>query len=152
MSAIIHSVTAEHSGQRLGGFLTLFLSIQTQRTSGMLLKISPVHMQHRCTDSNSSLCSVTCVSTGDVVFPVFLMENNFHHRRQRNVATRHTLPNIQISLSLRKSSMVDVFPFPCLPVVCLISASLPPVAKESQVVGNNLLTWGETAGVDYGVE
>ncbi len=32
---------------------------------------------------------------------------------------------------------------------CLISASLPPVAKESQVAGNKLLTWGETAGVDY---
>lgn len=100
------------------------------------------------TAENNS-CS-TCKSAGDAVFLLFLMENNFHHFRHRKVATRHTLPSIQISLSLSKFSMMEASSCPCcLPAVRLISGSLPPVAKESLMVGNKLLTWGETASVDY---
>lgn len=46
------------------------------------------------------------------------MENNFHHRCHRKVATRHTLPNIQMSLSLRKFSMMKTFLFLSLLSAC----------------------------------
>lgn len=90
------------------------------------------------------LClSITCASGGGVVF---LVENKFHSRRHRKVATRHILPNIQISLSLKKFSMMQTSLF--LPqVLCPISASLPSVVKESRVEGKKLLTWGETTGL-----
>lgn len=55
--------------------------------------------------------SVTSASEDDVVFLLFFVENNFHSRRHRKVATRHTLPKIQRSLSLRKFSMMEAFLF-----------------------------------------
>lgn len=56
-------------------------------------------------------CSVTSASEDDVVFLLFFVENNFHSRRHRKVATRHTLPNIQRSLSFRKFSIMEAFLF-----------------------------------------
>lgn len=58
--------------------------------------------------------SVTCLLADNVVFLLFLTENNFHHCCHRKVATRHTLPNIQTSLFLRKFSMMKsaLFLFP----------------------------------------
>lgn len=50
---------------------------------------------------------VTCLSADNVLFAFFLVENNFHQCRHRKVATRHTLPSIQMSLSLRKFSMAQ---------------------------------------------
>lgn len=63
-------------------------------------------------------CCITCLSADNLVFPLFLMENNFHHCRHRKVATRHTLPNIQMSLSLRKFSMMKIFLFLSLLSAC----------------------------------
>lgn len=50
--------------------------------------------------------SFTCVS---VAPPLFLTEKSFQSRRHRKVATRQTLPNIQISLSGRRFSMMGGF-------------------------------------------
>lgn len=67
---------------------------------------------------------ITCMSDG-VVFLLFFTENNFHSRCHRKVATRHTLPNIQTSLSLRKFSMMEAFLFLPLLSTCTVCLSYP---------------------------
>lgn len=49
---------------------------------------------------------ITCLSADNEVVPFLRTENNFRQCRQRNVATRQTLPRIQTSLSLKKLSIV----------------------------------------------
>lgn len=82
-----------------------------------------------------------------MVFPLFLMENNFHHRRHRKVAMRQTLPNSQMSLSLRKFSMMTtlLFLFP----VCFLFQPLCLLWQRSFRWWAAMLTWHRTASIDY---
>lgn len=80
---------------------------------------------------------ITCVSADAVVLPLFLVENNFHSRPHRKVATRHTLPNIQISLSFRRFSMMETFLFQSLMSTCTgcLSYLSPSSARGEGVSG-----------------
>lgn len=86
-------------------FEILYFLIQSEIIEEQL----PLSQLHRCLDLIVSC--ITCASAWCAVLPPFLMENKFHTRLQRKVATRHTLPNIQISLSFRKFSILERFHF-----------------------------------------
>ena len=64
-------------------------------------------MQQGMCDVGASTClTFTCVSVDREGLLFLLDENKFHNPLQRKEATRHTLPTIHISLSLRRFSMV----------------------------------------------
>lgn len=102
-SAIILNMTAEYNKQRLGDF------------KNDLMACFQIHLLS--TGEWTLSCCITCMSAV-LVLPLFLWENNFHSRPHRKVAMRHTLPNIQISLSLRKFSMMETFLFLSLLSAC----------------------------------
>lgn len=89
-----------------------------------------------------------CNSTWEkVLFRLFLLKNNFHHRCHRKVATRHTLPKIQTSLSLRKFSMLNrgesCPPDPAVHLHRLYFLIWP---EESQMAGSKALAWRGIGG------
>lgn len=94
---IIQSVTAEYNKQR-----HLQPAIHSDCWHVPRFTCSHVAQVHRPPQPTS-------VSADGVVLLLFFVDNNFHSRPHRKVATRHTLPNIQISLSLRKFSMMEIF-------------------------------------------
>lgn len=107
VSAIALSMKAAYNKQTyLERFCFLFRSNQLQ------IQLFTCH-----TTAWTQTC-ITCLSADNVVFPLFLMANNFHHCCHRKVAIRQTLPNIQISLSLRKFSMVETFLFQYMLSTC----------------------------------
>lgn len=75
------------------------------------------------------------------------MENNFHHRRHRKVAMRQTLPNSQMSLSLRKFSMMTTLLF--LSPVYFLFQPLCFLWQRSFRWRAAMLTWHRTASIDY---
>lgn len=82
-----------------------------------------------------------------MLFCLFLLKSNFHHRCHRNVATRHTLPKIQTSLSLRKFSMLNrVKSCPPDPAVHLHRLYFLIWPEESQMAGSKALAWTGNGG------
>lgn len=88
-------MAALYSKQRY--LLTLLFIIVQLNTSVYICAHTPLLMYY-CTSLSA-------------VFRLFLTENNFHHCGHRKIAMRHTLPNIQISLSRRKFSMMKTVIF-----------------------------------------
>ncbi|TNN76866.1 hypothetical protein EYF80_012919 [Liparis tanakae] len=91
------------------------------------------------TSGAQASCCVTCKSADGDALPLLLPENNFHSRPHRKVAIRHTLPNIQISLSLRTFSMM-----------AKPSSSCPRGGRSwqnaSQVAGTRVVDMGPGSG------
>lgn len=95
---------------------------------------------------------ITCLSADNEVFPFQRTENNFRQCRHRKVATTHTLPRIQTSLSLKKLSMVRKNrKYKQFPLLLLLSEQAVSYFSFSaaglSVLDCKLLTFGKTLGL-----
>lgn len=96
---------------------TSFTDRSAAHSESMTVGRFPTFCCPRVAQGPPSSCFVTCTPADAAVLPFLLAENSFHRRPHRKVATTHTLPNIQMSLSLRTFSMMGTFlPLCCPPV------------------------------------